>query len=595
MRHHQFIISLLSGSALGLAALMLPGPALAQDNAQEEDESYYDIIVTATAVRQGGAQDVRHFRSMALIDGIPDSDSLTIEGLMGEHDLTMASARPCAQTLCITASAMQASLPTRPDDRLFVGLGFSSNIAPDGWKREPLNLVAVVDKSGSMDGRPLDLVRESLLQILGQMKSGDSMGIVLYGDESHVYLEPSDVGDNRGRIAAAIRAIESNGSTNMEAGLQVGYELAHRTAPGFKGKTRVMLFTDEQPNVGNTDAGTFMGMAREASAKGIGLTTIGVGVQFDGELATRVSSVRGGNLFFIDSLPSVKTVFAKELDNMVSEVAHDVRLTMTPATGQAITGIFGVPDGLMEQGKDGTISVVVPTAFLSSNGGGIFVSLGKDSSRTDLPPAPLDASQPLLNVSLAYVDARTEAGHADQLAVPVPDGKADKGLARAHALVDQFVVMRDSSKAYHAGDEEGAFRMLDALSSRLAANSDKALKPERELVMTMRNHAAFRAGYASEAPKATRYADVIGEWKVLSVRGMDDLSRGDTIEFTEDNELITYFAKPRRGRDELVQDFQINERQIRIDDQDPLLFALANDRLTISSFGDEAKIVMVRE
>lgn len=589
------ISSLFIGSAMALATLALPLPAFAQDAVEEEDESYTDIIVTASSVRQGGAQDVRHFRSVALVDGIPDSDSLTIEGLMGEHDLTMAANRPCAQTLCITASAMQASLPTRPDDKLFVGLGFSSNIAPDGWRREPLNLVAVVDKSGSMDGRPLDLVRESLLQILGQMKAGDRMGIVLYGNESHVYLEPSDVGDNRGRIAAAIRAIESNGSTNMEAGLRVGYDLAHDTAPAFKGNTRVMLFTDEQPNVGNTDAGTFMGMAREASAKGIGLTTIGVGVQFDGALATRVSSVRGGNLFFIDSLPSVKTVFAKELDNMVSEVAHDVRLTMTPATGQAITGIFGVPDGLMEQGKDGTISVVVPTAFLSSNGGGIFVSLGKDSSRSDLPAAPLDASQPLMTVSLAYFDARTSADHADNLAVAVPDGRADKGLARAHALVDQFVVMRDSSKAYHAGDEETAFRMLDALSSRLAVNSDKALKPERELVSAMRGHAAYRAGYTLEAPKATRHLDVVGEWKVLSVRGMEDLSRGDTVEFTEDNELITYFAKPRRGRDELTQGFAINERQIRIDDQDPLLFALANNRLTISSFGDGAKIVMVRE
>ena len=73
----------------------------------------------------------------------------------------------------------------------------------------------------------------------------------------------------------------------MEAGLKVGYETAFATAPAFRGNTRLMLFTDEQPNVGRTDADSFIGMAEAASRRGIGLTTIGVGVQFDATLATR--------------------------------------------------------------------------------------------------------------------------------------------------------------------------------------------------------------------------------------------------------------------------------------------------------------------
>ena len=182
---------------------------------------------------------------------MPRPESLTIEGLMGEHDLEPADGRACDQLFCLATEAMPAALPARPDDRLFVGLGFTSNIDAASWRREPLNLVAVVDKSGSMSGPPLDLVRRSLRQIVGQMRDGDQLSIVLYGDTS-ARLSAAD----RRRAATATRcsprstAIESAGSTNMEAGLKVGYETAFATAPAFRGNTRVMLFTDEQPNVG---------------------------------------------------------------------------------------------------------------------------------------------------------------------------------------------------------------------------------------------------------------------------------------------------------------------------------------------------------
>ncbi len=82
-----------------------------------------------------------------------------------------------------------------------------------------------------------------------------------------------------------------------------------------------MLFTDERPNTGATDAESFMGMAENASHGGIGLTTIGVGVQFGAELATKISSVRGGNLYFIRDAADIKTLFTGQLDYMVSELA----------------------------------------------------------------------------------------------------------------------------------------------------------------------------------------------------------------------------------------------------------------------------------
>ena len=532
------------------------GPAAPPPEEQEELDTG-SIVVTGARVRQGGAQDARHFRSSAEIS-MPRVESLTFEGLIGEYDLALPAGEGCAQLFCLAAEAMPAVQPLRPDDRLFVGLGFASNIDPERWTRDPLHLVAVVDKSGSMEGEPLALVRKSLAQIVGQMREGDRISIVLYGDESHLYLPPTDVAADRDAVLKAIRGIESAGSTNMEEGLRVGYDTAFAEKGRFAGKTRVMLFTDEQPNVGATDAESFMGMAEAASRGGIGLTTIGVGVQFDGALATRVSSVRGGNLFFISDEEEVKSVFAKQLDTMVSELAHDVRITMTPRAGYRLTGVFGVPDGLMTEGADGAVTVTVPTAFLSTEGGGIFASLGKSSERANLPAAPLDDG-PLMEVTLSYVAAADGKAGSDRLEVANPVGVPSQPLRLAHLLLDEYLTLGAASTAFHRDDDpKRAHALLSAFDKRLAGSRIGGLEGERKLVARMLGYAAFYAGYGGEQPAALRPLAVRGTWEVFRADGIDKVRRGDRMSFLEDDEYVS----ESRGGEEETGTYRINERQI---------------------------------
>ena len=500
--------------------------------------------------------------------------------------------KTCAQLFCLVTEAMAAQLPLRPDDRLFLGLGFASNIDADKWHREPLNLVAVVDKSGSMDGPPLDLVRKSLRQIVGQMREGDRLSIVLYGDEAHVYLPPTGIGDERARVLAAIANIESEGSTYMEAGLKVGYNTAFASNGALRGNTRLMLFTDEQPNVGATDAESFMGMAEAASKRGIGLTTIGVGVQFDGQLARRISSVRGGNLFFISDEAEVKSVFAEQLDTMVSELAHDVRLTMTPRSGYKLTGVFGVPGEAMTEAPDGAVTITVPTAFLSTNGGGIFVSLGKAGDRQNLPAASLTEGTPLMEVSLSYIGAKDRRAGSDHVTVANPAVRPSASLRLAHLLVDQYLGMRDASLAFHRDDEpKKAFALLSGLANRIEA-SGLRVPGEKKLVGKMLAQAAFYSGYGGEQPRAAiAPLAVRGTWEVFRTEGIYDFGRGDRLTFGEDDELVTHL----RGKEEETSSYKLNPRQIFLE-RENLVFSYRTegDRLTLTHDSGAATIYLRR-
>lgn len=584
--------SLSLASGLALAALALPlSPAFAQtapvppDDQQDSSDAETIIVSGSMGVRQGGAQDIKHFRASATADsGLPLPESLTVEGLMGEHDLTLPTTTKCAQLFCVVAEAMPAMLPLRTDDRMFVGLGFTSNLDAASWKREPLNLVAVVDKSGSMNGEPLELVRRSLLQILGQMGPGDRMSIVLYGDRSHVYLQPTDVAGHREQIAEMIRGIASAGSTNMEAGLRVGYDTAFADAPGFKGNTRMMLFTDEQPNVGATDAASFIGMAQEASRRGIGLTTIGVGVQFGSALATRVSSTRGGNLFFIANRDEVEKVFDKQLDTMTSELAHDLVLTLKPVPGYRISGVFGVPADVMEETAEGTISVRVPSVFLSTNGGGIFATLAKSADRANLPARSIPAGEPVVEVSVTWNEAKSGKPGTDRLVALAPANKPSAQLQTAHLLVDEYLALRGASVAYNRkSDPKAAFALLDGLSKRIDAAALAGMDEEKKLVSAMRGQAALYAGYAGEAPKSLRHLAVVGRWEVTGANGFEDIHRGDQLEFTSDAEMNTYRKAAGFEDADETESYEINDKQIHLVDSRLVMnYSPKGDKMTMS-------------
>ena len=163
----------------------------------------------------GGAQDIRYFRMAAGDGSIPHPNTITAEGLFSEHDLPLNSQGGCQELLCIEGAAMETSLALLPEADYLVQVGFTSGLDPRVWRRAPLNLIAVVDKSGSMSGQPLDLVKSSLRQAVSQLEDVDQLSIVLYGDQAQVHLSPTAM-DREGKA----RALEAD-QGNRERGIDL--------------------------------------------------------------------------------------------------------------------------------------------------------------------------------------------------------------------------------------------------------------------------------------------------------------------------------------------------------------------------------------
>jgi Ca-activated chloride channel family protein len=517
-------IRLFPGALLVVAALLLATwtGLIAADQPQKKDDTDDEILVltpftveagpspgySATSsiagarlgATVGGAQDARYFRDTVAEGGFPHPDTITAEGLFSEHDLPLRPRNAERSLLVLNAEAAPARLIGEPEVRYLAQIGLSSGLDAATWRRAPLNLVAVVDKSGSMSGQPLALVKRCLLQVLKQLGPDDQLSIVLYGDRSHVHLPPTrTTTEARGMIAASIDLITSAGATNMEAGLKVGFDLARRSQREFRGVTRLMQFTDERPNTGDTSREGFMGLMEAGARDGIGQTTVGVGVQFDAELAAEMSAVHGGNLFYFADATEMEKTFTEELDMMVTELASDLELTVRSASGQRIVAVYGIPGEMLEWGRNGReVSFRVNTVFLSKRKGGIFVAFAPE--KRNAVAGKVRPGQSLASIGLSYREVGKKVATTGRLeAVVVAPSDMSDGLRRGTLLVNEYLGLRSAMTSHLVANRQAAaHQTLRRLETMLNADSDPALDLERAMVGTLTRSLAKLSGNGAD-------------------------------------------------------------------------------------------------
>lgn len=207
------------------------------------------------------------------------------------------------------------------DDYYLVRVGVQGYDVPAD-QRPDATLIFVIDVSGSMDqDNRLPLVRQSLARLVDNLRPTDRIGIVVYGDNARVLLEPTFV-DARQQILNIIDTIRPEGSTNAEAGLIAAYDLAERYyQPGQI--TRLILCSDGVANVGNTTAEAILQHAKE----NIYLSTFGFGMGgYNDVLMEQLADKGDGAYAYIDDLAEAERVFAENLTSTLFTIAKDVKI-----------------------------------------------------------------------------------------------------------------------------------------------------------------------------------------------------------------------------------------------------------------------------
>ncbi|MER6994906.1 von Willebrand factor type A domain-containing protein [Streptomyces sp. NPDC000410] len=208
-----------------------------------------------------------------------------------------------------------------------VRVGLATRTAtPRKGERPPAALTFVVDISGSMDepGR-LDLVRESLGILTDQLRDDDSIALVTFSDVAETRLPMTRLAGNRDRVHDIIDGLEPADSTNVEAGVRTGYDVA------VKGRrsganNRVVLLSDALANTGETEADAILERI-EGSRREFGITLFGVGVgsEYGDKLMERLTNRGDGHTTYVSTSAQARRVFVDQLPAHVELRARDAK------------------------------------------------------------------------------------------------------------------------------------------------------------------------------------------------------------------------------------------------------------------------------
>ncbi|MEX0173887.1 vWA domain-containing protein [Streptomyces sp. LMG1-1-1.1] len=215
---------------------------------------------------------------------------------------------------------------TGRDGWSLVRVGLATRGADRAAERPPAALTFVVDVSGSM-GEPgrLDLVKESLVLLADQLRDDDSIALVTFSAEAETRLPMTRVGAARGRIREVVDALGTSSSTNVEAGVRTGYDVAvegHR-----KGATnRVVLLSDALANTGATEARTILTrIEEERRAYGITLFGVGVGSEYGDAFMEQLADKGDGQTTYVGNSAQARKVFMDQLPAHVELRARDAK------------------------------------------------------------------------------------------------------------------------------------------------------------------------------------------------------------------------------------------------------------------------------
>lgn len=195
-------------------------------------------------------------------------------------------------------------------------------------------LVIVIDRSGSMrepvGGTPLtqqEVAAEAAVMAIATLYPRDLVGVVSF-DSGARWDVPLAFNPDRRDVMSKIRAIQSEGGTNIFSGLEEAYSALADVETDTAAVKHIILLTDGQSGGGN-----YADLLERMKKRNISLSTIGVGNGVDGQLLTMLAKQGRGKYYPIINPRQLPQVFIKEArtirKNLIREIPFLPKLVLS--------------------------------------------------------------------------------------------------------------------------------------------------------------------------------------------------------------------------------------------------------------------------
>lgn len=254
-------------------------------------------------------------------------DVLSNKNQKANYDKSLPYEPHVTQPLTTSVTFSRNSLTVLPEPQLIYAL-LEYNIQTDErtLPTPPLNISLVLDCSTSMHGIRLDTVKLTAIELIRQLKGDDILSVIRFSDKAQVII-PATSHFNHKEIETQIQLLHAGGGTEIYQGLEAGFsEVMH-----FHNKNRInhiILITD-----GRTygDESECLRLVDRATVHGIGISSLGIGGQWNDSFLDIISSRTGGSSRFISHTDDLKHLLLEKITRLGNSYAEHVTYTFQPS------------------------------------------------------------------------------------------------------------------------------------------------------------------------------------------------------------------------------------------------------------------------
>jgi len=371
-------------------------------------------------------------------------------------------------------------------------------------ERQPMDLVCVLDVSGSMKGDKIQQVKDATRFILEQSTSKDRVSIVTFNSSAVRVLKLSRM-DPQGKDSANVATLrlQASGGTSIASGLNMALSVMEQRRQRNK-VSSILLLTDGQDGSTRQQLPSLLTRARQANCS---VYSFGFGRDHDASLLSDLAEQAQTPFTFVEDTEMIREAFAGAVGGLCSIVAQSVELTITshvplkevhtPFTtvrSSDTSAVVTIPDMFAGERRDILVELAVPAG---GDAGGQTKLLEAHVRFTDLR-------------SGSVVQTPTVVMEAVRVEEPQPEAEPDQEVSAQRERIEITRALQQAADQSDNGRFAEAQQVLDMAGERMkskrtkTAMSDALCEELSDARSRMRSSSMWEGGGRAEVHDATQ-------------------------------------------------------------------------------------------
>lgn len=422
-------------------------------------------------------------------------DTLSNEIKRQKYDSTLP-AQKIGPEVSIKAKYSRSAIPMLAEKQmLYVLMDVNCTAKFDPTRYPPINICIVIDKSTSMAGTRMDIVKTNTVNLIRQLRPDDLVSVVAFSDKAETVVQPTHASDIN-RCESKIHAIRCSGATEIFQGLEAGISALKNGSLSSSVK-QLVLITDGQ-TYGDEQA--CYDLAAKCAEEGITIHALGVGHEWNDVFLDKLASSSGGNANFISNPKDLSRFFDQRLSAIVRVYAHNVTYDFTGDAEVELVYAFrlspditpldpGSPINMGSICYDNNLSVLLEFAISPLSVNKEQLTLTKGKVKMEIPTKAVGIERLPIELKKEVVP------NLDKESPPI-------AIIEAMARLTLYRMHENARKEVDGGDIDKATQHLHHLATHLLADGKRELA---HTVLMEAEHIHQSHRFSEEGNKRIKY------------------------------------------------------------------------------------------